>query len=754
MRQWRWHARLCWLVGIGVVVHVVPLRALRAQEERGDDEHPRITAVSFDGVTAVNTAGLRASIATQGSHCRSPIVQPVCLFTDASLFVEHHYLDRLELARDLLRIRVYYWLRGYREASVDTTVTPDGDEVAVTFHVTEGPPTRISSIRVLHPDSVVTTRLIESAMELHAGEPLNLLLLDSTRVHLRDALWQMGYADAVIDDSTAVDDSLRSAAIRLTVAPGKRAIVDTIVVRGNERVSDRVIRNSLALRQGQPFRLSDVFESQRNLYTSGLFTRVHIPAPQGMDSLKRILVEVREAPLHQVHTSAGFNTADFVQVEGRYTDFNWLGGARELDLRAVVGNLLAPALNGHGIFQDVTPGTLDSDAAAPFLDPNWEASANVTQRWFHSSRNTLSYGVFAHRRSAPAIFIDRGFGGDVTFTREVRMGLPVSLDYHLESSRVEADGVYFCVSFGICQQATIGALRASNMLSPLTLTASSDRSDDPLDPRSGYRFRIDAEHASAFTLSDYRYNRVSGDGSRYTRVGGAVLALHVRAGWVGALASTVDAVGLGSASSGVSIIHPRKRFYAGGANSVRGYGENQLGPRVLTIDPAVLRRERVVAGDTIAGCTDASIADGTCDPTGIPSGEFEPRPLGGTSILEGSAELRFALSGPLWGAVFIDGAIVGEGSAFANLTQATTAITPGFGIRYRSPVGPIRVDFGFRPRLTERLPVITQSTTATGATQLVTLRTEKLFDPLEGSQSGIRRVLNRFTLHLSIGQAF
>jgi hypothetical protein len=64
------------------------------------------------------------------------------------------------------------------------------------------------------------------------------------------------------------------------------------------------------------------------------------------------------------------------------------------------------------------------------------------------------------------------------------------------------------------------------------------------------------------------------------------------------------------------------------------------------------------------------------------------------------------------------------------------------------------VDFGFRPRLTERLPVITQSTTATGATQLVTLRTEKLFDPLEGSQSGIRRVLNRFTLHLSIGQAF
>ncbi len=750
MRQWHWHSRARWIVGIGLLVLSVPIRVLLAQDE---GEHPRITTLHFDGVHAVSQDALRAVIATQASHCRSPIVVPFCLFTDARVFVERHRLDRLELARDMLRIRVFYWRRGYREAAVDTTVTPDGDEVAVTIHVTEGPPTRISSIRVLHPDSVVTTALIENNLELRAGDPYNLLLLDSSRVHLRDALWEMGYADARILDTSVVNDSLRTAAIQFTVEPRWHAYVDTIIIRGNVRLSDRTIRNSLALKQGQLFRRSDLVESQRNLYTSNLFTQVRIPIPEGNDSLKRVVVAVREARLHQVHTSAGFNTADFGQVEARYTDYNWLGGARQLDVRGVLGNLLAPKLNGSGIFQDVTPATLDASEAQPFLDPNWEASTDVTQRWFHSSRNTLSYGVFAHRRSAPAIFIDRGFGGDVTFTREVQLGLPVSLNYHVERSRVQADGVYFCVTFGVCQPATIGALRAANLLSPLTLSASSDHTTDPLDPRSGYRFRMDAEHASAFTLSDYRYNRVSGDGSRYIPVGGSVLAAHVRLGWVHALPSTVDAVGLGGTMDGLTIIHPRKRFYAGGANSVRGYGENQLGPRILTVDPAALKQSRVIAGDTVAGCTDASIADGTCDPSAVPSGEFQPRPLGGTSLLEGSAELRFPVSGPLWGAVFVDAALVGEG-AFADITHSTGAITPGFGIRYLSPVGPIRVDLGFRPQLVERLPVVTQTTSPSGDTRLVTLKTNKEFDPLEGSQSGIRRILNRLTLHLSIGQAF
>ena len=83
-----------------------------------------------------------------------------------------------------------------------------------------------------------------------------------------------------------------------------------------------------------------------------------------------------------------------------------------------------------------------------------------------------------------------------------------------------------------------------------------------------------------------------------------MLAGHIRGGWVKAMSSSST-----ESVDGLSdILHPRKRFYAGGANSVRGYGENQLGPRILTIDPA-----KLITG---AGCTTANIASGTCDPNG------------------------------------------------------------------------------------------------------------------------------------------
>src|SRR5205823_3786386 len=99
----------------------------------------------------------------------------------------------------------------------------------------------------------------------------------------------------------------------------------------------------------------------------------------------------------------------------------------------------------------------------------------------------------------------------------------------------------------------------------------------------GFIARIDLEHASGVTFSDYRYNRLFGEISAYTHFRypsrdprSQVLAGHLRIGFVRALAS---------AQTGIELLHPRKRFYAGGSHSVRGYDENQLGPRILTIPP-------------------------------------------------------------------------------------------------------------------------------------------------------------------------
>lgn len=717
-----------------------PLAAQRATRRL------EVLSLAFSGVRQVSRGELAQGLATQATSCRNVLLWPVCTLSAGTLFTAHRYLDSTELARDGLRIRVFYWKRGWRDARVVTTVTADrdSDEVHVRFAVTEGPLTRIASLALEQTDSVLPAASLRGLLLVHEGGALNLVTLDSSLTLLRNRLGDEGYVDAVVSDTTVVDTAAHTAAVRIDVAPRWRARVAAIDVRGNTTIPAATIDHILAFHVGDVYRRRDVLQSQRNLYQSNLFRRAVLATPPGQGPAKTVDLAVEQAPLHAVQLRAGFNTVDFGQVEGRYTDYDWLGNARQLSADVVVSNLLAPRLNGTGIFQNVT-GNLGSADAAPYLRPNYQASLDLTQRWFRDSRNTVGFGVFAHRQSAPAIFIDRGYGANLSFTRELAPRTPLSLVYHYELTSVSAGSVYFCVDYGVCEHTTIDALRGTHALSPLSLDLYRDRTDDPLEPTSGYTARIDLQHASALTASDFRYDRVDAQGTRYLTVGRGVLAGRLELGWVHALASTARAIGL-PASVGEQILHPRTRFYAGGAQSVRGYGENQLGPRVLTVDPQVL--------DSLAGCTNATIADGSCDPAPVPSSDFQPRPTGGTSLIEASLEYRYPLGGPLIGAVFVDAALVGQG-AFGNLAQSTGAITPGFGIRYRSPVGPIRLDLGIRPTLTQRLTVLTEVVDSTGTHRIVQLDAQKRYDPVQASgNSFLQHVLSRLALHLSIGEAF
>ena len=130
-------------------------------------------------------------------------------------------------------------------------------------------------------------------------------------------------------------------------------------------------------------------------------------------------------------------------------------------------------------------------------------------------------------------------------------------------------------------------LANGNVLAPVASVTQFDVTNDPFTPDRGYRARVDLEHASNVTGSDYWYNRVDLTGSSYTRVGRtAVLAFRARLGWVGAMRGTNQALGISGFDE--RVVHPRKKFYAGGSQSVRGFGERQLGPRVLTVSPTAL----------------------------------------------------------------------------------------------------------------------------------------------------------------------
>ena len=698
---------------------------------------------------SVKQSDLLSSIYTTASYCNSFLLKPFCLFSKSKYFYTKKYLDHQELHRDVLRARVFYWKRGFREAEVDTAVVPRGhNQVGVTFLIKEGPPTLISDITVNQPTpTLLSKREIDKRVVLSKNAPLNMIRLDSSRFFLQTRMFYKGYADAEVDTTIVLDSAAHRAAVTFTLVPKYKTTVEDIVINGNDDVSSHTILKSLTFHIGDIFKRSEMLRSQRALYESNLFRRAAIePRPPidiaTPDSAKVIVVTVQESPPREARVSAGFNTIDFGQVESRFTDYNFFGSARRLDVQGVVGNLFAHSLSGRGIFQNAT--IPETSTLARYFVPTYNASIDLTQPWFWSPHNSLGVSLFTHRRSAPGIYVDRGYGTSLTFTRELTERAPASINYRFEISKVDAGDVYFCINFGVCDQPTLESLRGNQKLSPITLTSSIDRTNDPFSPNTGFRANGSLEHASTFTVSDFRYNRATAEGAGFYQVRkrGAIGA-HARVGWVRSLGSTAQAVGI-SASLGDGVLHPRKRFYAGGAHSVRGFGENQLGPRVLTVPIGVLQTHDSANAACLTG-TDVT----TCDPNApkLKDRDFVPRPLGGNFVVEGSVEARFPVWGQLTGAVFVDAGMVTQRTS-PDLPRRKGAVTPGFGFRYRSPVGPIRADIGIAPASSESLPVITENV-VNGQKTLVRLQQRRIYAP---NRAG--GFLNRMVLHLSIGEAF
>jgi len=715
-------------------------------------EAPEVRQLDITGVKHIDQRDLERSISTQVTKCRSLVLEPFCVFTHAGTFQDRHYFNENEFRRDVLRIRLYYWKRGYRDAQVDTAVKIIGPRQArVTFDVHENRPTLIRKLTISYDSALISDKVRNRLTLLRANDPLDLIMLDSMRVLFQSELWDRGYGDGVVDTSVVVDTAAYYADVGLRLIPNHLTTVGRITVTGTQRIDVATISNSITFHQGDLYRQSDILESQRNLYESNLFRLAAIDVPPQYDSVKNVNIDVAEAPLHQARVGPGLNNIDFLQVQAHYTSYNLFGDARRLDVDATVGNLFASALQGRGTFLNIRNSLAPPDTnIAPFLQPTYSASVDFKQpSLFDRPADAAGIGAFTHRNINPGVFIDQGFGGTTTLTHQIRSRAPVSLNYRYEINRVQASDVYFCVNFGVCDSLTINTLRSHQSLSPVTLTGFIDRSDIPFSPTKGYVARVDLEHASAYTASDYRYNRLFVDAAVYGHKSRTqnVYSAHIRLGWVRPINSGADS----------GVLHPRKRFYAGGANSVRGYAENQLGPRVLTIDDSTLLRGATSIGGGRCGLTPQTVQ--FCNPNSpkLTNGDFIVQPVGGTSLIEGSVEYRVPLPlGPhirnFVGAVFVDGGVVGQGSirglqTITNIVKGTGAITPGFGIRYMSPVGPIRVDFGIGPDRTETLAVVTAVRDNTGQRVIVPLVVPRSYSPG-------KTVLDHLILHFSIGEAY
>ncbi len=715
-------------------------RAQGAMPSRDPHDSITVTRLSFPGATLVSPDDFRRLLFTRGSTCRLPFLIPLCKLTPTQLFTDRRRTTSAALGEDITKLRVHFWQRGFRDAQVDTVLTPTPRGAAVAFRIIEGEATRVGSLVVTLRAPVLTAKEISDAVTLVEGQPLDLVALDSTLTRLKAAVWNKGYGDVRIDTSVPRPDASHRVPVRIDVDPRWLTRVAHVEFQGNRYLDDATLRRGVLLQPGTLYTRDAVLESQKRLFESPAIARALAITPAAGDSLKTITMAITETPERQASVTLGFSTIEFGQAAAELR-LNDLGAGRWLSLRGAAGNLFGEQLNGRAIFQQALPTDHAGDPDG-FLAPTYQASLTLTQPWIGSARTSAAFTAFAGRRAIANVVVDDDAGATIGVRHELAPRTPIGINYRLETSRVQGSAVYFCASYGICDSATRDALTKWQRLAPVGLSAWVDRADDLEVPTRGYTGVVDAEHASSSTGSNFTHTRISADASVYRALGeqrsesGApvlpmMLALHGRAGYV-------------RAGSGVSVLHPRARFYAGGMQSVRGFAENELGPQVLQV-----QRVSLLA----SGCSDATIANGQCDPTAVPNDQLFARPIGGSSLIEASAELRIPLAKALGGVLFIDGAYVGAGG-LVSAAKSRAAITPGGGFRYRSPLGVLRLDFGLRPVGARSLPVVVAIVDASGDNRVVQLTREKSYSPIAPSTGTLHSIARRIVVHFAMGQAF
>lgn len=719
-----------------------------------------VTSLVFRGNRQFADEILANAIITRESECRAWFLSPFC-WGGADFAEDPYFFSPREFGRDHRRIFLYYYTQGFREAVVDTIVErPRRGEVRIVFQIEEGQPVVVDDLEYAGIEELPDSSILDD-LPLSLGDPLSGVALDAVRDTLELRLRNRGYAHAEVYRSYFIPRTTPySARVTFDLYPGTPARFGPLSIEGNVTVTEQVVRRMLPFRAGDPYSQDEQFTGQRNLYNLDIFRFADIvpDLDHTPDSIVPLAVRVDEGDVHRVRSGAGLSTADCLNGEARWASRNYFGGARRLQVTGRVSNVLA---------SDLKSSLCGNAGTGEYGRLNWLVSADFNQPWLLSPRNSVSASLFGERQSIPDLFVREALGANLAITHSLQPTTPLTFSVRPQISRLDAAEIFFCSNYLICSPQDIRILQGANWLSPVGVSLSKDMRNQLLSPTRGYSALVDLEYAARWTGSDFRYWRLITDGTVYRQGrSGWVLATRLRGGVV----SARGFAGLAGGGRGREVIHPQKRMYGGGSNSVRGFGQNRLGPKVLRI-PEVEDLLFPEGGRDTPLCTPASILDLSCDAQGLTTAEVEPRPTGGTAILEGSVEVRAPLSGRLWeGAVFLDfGNVWGE---FDDFGLGDLEFTPGMGVRYLSPIGPIRVDLAYRFEGEERLQAVTSQIRPYDPA--VDDEGARLEDP-KNSQNTLPFVrtrelallsprvlwgesdpwsLRRFQIHFSIGQAF
>ncbi|OJY31271.1 MAG: outer membrane protein assembly factor BamA [Myxococcales bacterium 68-20] len=569
--------------------------------------------------------------------------------------------------RDVLMLNALYYDKGYMNVSIGTPrvmLTPDREGIEITLLIHEGPRFKIRQLKVYERDAdgkevepLGGRRALRQLVHAKSGDYFNraelVKDLQAVRLLYRDA----GYANVEAEPETELDPVKKEVDIIIPIRRGPLVYVERIEVKGNTKTRDKVLRREMEIEEGNLFSETKLEDSKRRIVALGYFERVDVSTEQGStpESIN-INFEVTERPTGTFQVGAGFSSIENFIATAQIQQANLFGNGQSLALQAQISGLRQ--LISIRFFEPY------------FLDSDWSSSVELYD-------NLLVFPDFARRT----------LGGSLTFGYAlIQPWLRIGLTTTVQHDAVDTNQVntFFGSTSGfvsIFQRLPLANLFNAGRTISLRPAITYDTRNNRLFPSSGVFLQASTELATSAFGSEIEFLRHELTGRFYYPLfgqtdqpgSGFILKMNNK---VGVITSPL--------SQGVPIF---ARYFLGGILDVRGYRLRTLGPRLPLNSSLDVNAPPIPNGANIGGnlqyYSNLEFEFPIIDKVGIRGVTFLD--AGNTWNLEQqfcktTPAPQFS---PLVSPCF-------DGGSIKNLR-----LSSGMGIRWFSPLGPLRFEWGF-----------------------------------------------------------
>ena len=622
--------------------------------------------LTLDGTHDVPEGEVEERIATRESSRFLGLFQGVVY--------EYEVFDPYALRRDLQRIERYFRARGYYEARVQAArVVQNGDKVAVTIEVDQGEPVLVDSMTFAEEtpvDAKTRTAIRRRVAEVvPIGERFDEDRFEESEKAALKGLTGTGHAAATVKRSAEVDLGTHRARLTYTVDPGPLGRFGPVTFEGLGELPERVVRTIFGVEEGKRYSSEEIDDGKQALLDLGVFASIDVDQDvSSFATTQTVPIKVRAQPakIRAVLLGAGVELDSLktdAHVQVGWQNGNFLGGLRKLDIRYKPGLVLYP--------------TRFPELAAP-TDLLYEhrLTATLRQPAFIEKRTTgftrAEYNMYPVLPSKDDLVLGyHELRGEVGVERKFwNSKLFLSPEYDFQAN------------FPFDYLAHVPGVETL-LVSYVALSAHLDFRDDALRPRRGIYFGNELQLAGGILQGDANDIRVNPEIRGFIPLPKRLtIALRGAVGFLfpfnyskySQINFETPGASRAEASSRDYQLLFFRGFFGGGPSSNRGYPLRGVGPHDYI-------PYRSPAGQS---------STGICNPND-PSCFL---PTGGLSLWEANVELRWVVAGPFSTAAFCDS---GDVSPFvANIRLNRPHLSCGGGARYDTPVGPIRLDVGYR----------------------------------------------------------